>query len=157
LLDLFQELLETPRPISSLEKSELQAMIDPQKPNTTRLALDILSSQGLDDYHEPMVYADQAGLNRALIYHDNGKDEISNVYPNPANDFIQLRANENRSLRNCNVEITDITGRIVQERISINDSIEETFIDISGLELGNYLLTIYSGDKPIYIQQFFKE
>jgi tetratricopeptide (TPR) repeat protein len=158
LLTLFEELQLSPRPITSAEESALESQIDPRKPNCTRLALYILCNQGLINYKEPLVYSDQFGVARSFVESQNNTDtDIYTVFPNPAKNFVQLSTNEKRSLMNCRIEIADISGRKVHQSAEFKDSIQETFIDISGLEVGNYFLTVYNNGTAIYTKQFFKE
>jgi hypothetical protein len=158
LLKLFEELLLSPRPITMAEKSTLESQIDPHRPNSTRLVLAILSNQGSLNYSEPLVYSDQFGVTRSFVESRKNTDtELFAVFPNPAKSFVQLSASDKRSLLNCSIEIADFSGRKVSEGALIDDSIQETFIDISRLETGNYFLTVYFSGNAIYTKQFFKE
>jgi tetratricopeptide (TPR) repeat protein len=158
VLELYEELIFTPRPITIAEKSNLEAFIDPRKPNTTRLALDILSNQGLSSYHEPLVYADQMGLTRTISIHNpNVQVELYSIFPNPADNFIQVKASDQRSLYRCEIEISDIAGRSVYYASGFESSIQETLIDLSGILSGNYILSIIYNQEVIYTSQFSKQ
>lgn len=158
MLELYEELILTPRPITIAEKSTLEALIDPRKPNTTRLALDILTTQGLSNYHEPLVYADQMGLTRTIsIQNPNVEVELYAIFPNPADNFIQVKASDQRSLYRCEIEICDIAGRSVYHGSGFENSIQEILIDLSGFQSGNYILSIIYNQEVIYTSQFSKQ
>ena len=58
------------------------------------------------------------------------------VYPNPANDFIQILHNEN--IYGKDYEILDISGRIIQSgKLSLNYK-----VDVTSLKVGSYYLNI---------------
>lgn len=66
--------------------------------------------------------------------------EIS-IYPNPANDFVQINLSE--LLSTSTITITDLNGRIVTTVIATSQ-LEK--IDLTHLESGLYFVTISSGD-----------
>ena len=58
------------------------------------------------------------------------------VYPNPANDFIQILNNEN--IYGKDYEILDISGRIIQSgKLSLNYK-----VDVTSLKVGSYYLNV---------------
>ncbi|MDL2262280.1 choice-of-anchor J domain-containing protein, partial [Bacteroidales bacterium OttesenSCG-928-I21] len=57
-----------------------------------------------------------------------------NVYPNPANDIINISAAEG-----ANVKVLNITG---QELINVNNAVENQKIDISNLQPGVYVIQV---------------
>ena len=58
------------------------------------------------------------------------------VYPNPANDFIQILNNEN--IYGKDYEILDISGRIIQSgKLSLNYK-----VDVTSLKVGSYYLNL---------------
>ena len=63
------------------------------------------------------------------------------VYPNPANDVITLSNPQNINLRS--VSIYDMTGRLIITK-DLQAAIQESTVDISTLQSGNYLLFIKS-------------
>ena len=63
------------------------------------------------------------------------------VYPNPANDVITLSNPQNINLRS--VSIYDMTGRLIITK-DLQDASQQSTIDISALQSGNYLLFIKS-------------
>ena len=75
----------------------------------------------------------------------NNNKEIS-IYPNPATDFIQIKAN----LKYTSTVIIDITGKTVL------DTGDKNRIDISHLANGIYFIKII-GKEHIYTQKFIKQ
>lgn len=83
-----------------------------------------------------------------------GLDEISksnvSVYPNPAQDFLNVKGLE---LNNAEVQILDISGRIVNTSLfKVNNST----IDISSLSQGTYHLVLYNNSEKVDIVKFLK-
>ena len=67
------------------------------------------------------------------------------IYPNPANNFIQLKYN-GKTLSNVEVKIFDILGKIVfTKNINLTQSDEQT-IDVSSLPKGIYIVKISGND-----------
>ena len=59
-----------------------------------------------------------------------------NIYPNPANEFIQILDNEN--IYGKDYEILDISGRIIQfGKLSLNNQ-----VDVTSLRVGSYYLNL---------------
>lgn len=73
------------------------------------------------------------------------------VYPNPANNTIIIKSNENNSI--TNIELIDISGRVVQ---SIKSNFEnEVSLDVSHLSAGNYIVRLQSAEESA-IKKFIK-
>ena len=71
---------------------------------------------------------------------------IPYIYPNPANDVINVK---NSSVEISGIKICDITGKIVKQLGITNN---EQVVDISDLNNGLYLVSIFK-DKKIISQQ----
>jgi aminopeptidase YwaD len=69
---------------------------------------------------------------------DNSFESVK-VYPNPAKDILNIELP--KDVRNFNVEITDLTGRLILNKEN------ETKINVSGLTNGAYLCTVKANDK----------
>ena len=76
-----------------------------------------------------------------LVLHDDGAGDLEenwknnfNIYPNPVNDFIQLRAD----FFIGRVEIYDLLGKQVYE----NNSVGSELIDVSNLSPGTYIIKV---------------
>ncbi|MDD4148843.1 MAG: C10 family peptidase [Bacteroidales bacterium] len=67
------------------------------------------------------------------------------VYPNPANDIINLR-NNSTEFSTCLVSVYDIQGKQVFEKEMTNSSLS---VDISGFEKGVYIIKINADSKSI--------
>ncbi|MBN2681558.1 MAG: T9SS type A sorting domain-containing protein [Bacteroidales bacterium] len=67
------------------------------------------------------------------------------VFPNPSKDIFELNLNE----ANINLELTDITGKVIFEKTS-NSNL--TIIDLSKKEPGIYLLNFVYQNKPYTIK-----
>ncbi len=78
-------------------------------------------------------------------------DEINNinvsVYPNPANDVINIELD-----KDANIEVLDILGQIIK---TINNNNKETTIDIKNLPSGVYFVRITT-DKEIITKKLIK-
>jgi len=66
------------------------------------------------------------------------------IYPNPANDVINIQVNEFNS-ENIIIELCDITGKLVQKS-SINEGNTKTYLDTRTLNSGVYIVKIISGN-----------
>lgn len=71
-------------------------------------------------------------------------ENLISVYPNPTRDVIKIK-----NAQNCNVKITDISGRIIQE-YEIHDA--EYLSDLSFLTNGVYFIYFYNEDKSTTIK-----
>ncbi|MBN8695591.1 MAG: T9SS type A sorting domain-containing protein [Bacteroidetes bacterium] len=65
------------------------------------------------------------------------------IFPNPANDFIDL---ETEGKRNCSVSVLDNTGKLVLKETIIQNN---TRIDLSSFEIGLYLIQMQNDYKTI--------
>ena len=73
----------------------------------------------------------------------NGNSVDVNIYPNPAKDYVIIGGTNLSS--NILVKITDITGRTyISKKLNLDDSNK---LEISVINAGVYLVTIYDGDK----------
>jgi hypothetical protein len=83
-----------------------------------------------------------------------GLDEISKtnitVYPNPAQDFFNVKGLE---LSNAEIQITDISGRVVNTSLF---KVSNSTIDISNLSKGTYHLVLYNNSEKVDIVKFLK-
>lgn len=71
-------------------------------------------------------------------------DDIMKIYPNPAIDYISIEWNENKL---ANIEISDVTGRIIKSDQIIG--FDSTQIDISNFEKGLYSITLHTVDQRL--------
>ena len=61
------------------------------------------------------------------------------VFPNPTEDFINIRLN---NMKNVSIEIVNLQGKIIYRRNAVND----TTIDLSSWQTGLYLIKITGKD-----------
>ncbi|PLX20333.1 MAG: hypothetical protein C0599_09295, partial [Salinivirgaceae bacterium] len=73
----------------------------------------------------------------------NGNSADVSIYPNPASEYVIIEGNNLSA--NILVKITDITGRtFISKKVNLDDSNK---LEISSINEGVYLVTIYDGDK----------
>ncbi|MEP7169344.1 MAG: T9SS type A sorting domain-containing protein [Bacteroidota bacterium] len=81
---------------------------------------------------------------------NNSKELNTNIFPNPADKFITIQLEENKS---AIVSLSNLEGKLVMQKII---SQNENRIDISLLPKGNYLINIKS-DKGEFTQKISKQ
>lgn len=72
-----------------------------------------------------------------------------NIYPNPANDFIDVETN----FKNCTVSVFDNMGRLIMKEKVVQN---KTRNDLSGFSNGLYFITL-QGDGKIISKKFIKQ
>lgn len=72
---------------------------------------------------------------------DQNNTAAITLFPNPARDVVYLNNNSGYAVQN--IKITDITGKMVFENNNISTTLNS--IDISLLEVGNYIVEINNG------------
>jgi len=76
------------------------------------------------------------------------------MYPNPAVDWVQVVLP--KTIRECSVELTDMTGKVLRSSILATESVTCT-IDLIGLPSGNYLLTVRNATgKEMFVRKVTK-
>jgi hypothetical protein len=95
---------------------------------------------------DSLVYYDLMEFNvRGAAGIDNQSDGQFRIYPNPADEQLFIELNE--PVQRLSLEIYNITGQLVMNRIFQNTSTVD--LDVSGLTKGIYLLKVNT-DKGIY-------
>ena len=69
-----------------------------------------------------------------LLSNDGFVSNKINIFPNPANDFIQLS-----NIDQANITITDMTGKVVLNQVNVS---EDASINISNLTSGVYFVSV---------------
>ena len=69
------------------------------------------------------------------------KNNLINIYPNPAKDFIIISADDNNIEK---VEITDLLGRLV-----FTDKSGATRLNLNDLKSGQYICRVWLSNQPI--------
>lgn len=64
------------------------------------------------------------------------------VYPNPSNGLLHIKLQENNPNGKCNIELYDMKGNVVYNKLLFTNSIGEYNINLSSLHPGNYMLMI---------------
>lgn len=73
-------------------------------------------------------------------------NEISKIYPNPANDILQIEINSKQTT-SITLNIIDIRGSLLETKTLTNSKgTFNTSFDVSKLAKGNYLLNLYDED-----------
>lgn len=72
------------------------------------------------------------------------------IYPNPANDILNIKAGKNIAFQNA--EVFDLTGKLVLKTAINNES-----ISVKKLQTGTYILLIRDTEGKQYTQKFLKK
>lgn len=72
------------------------------------------------------------------------------VYPNPANDIINIKFSNNMQI--ANAQVYDLSGRLVFDA-AVNNQI----IDVKSLSSGSYILKVKNSDGQQFTQKFLKK
>jgi hypothetical protein len=80
------------------------------------------------------------------------------VIPNPASEEVLVSLNLEDSAEDMKITIVDITGRLIQERILTNQSLQiREQMDISDLESGVYLVNVIFNNRDIITKKLIKQ
>jgi len=95
------------------------------------------------------TYTVEDGMNEIEVWYNDQSAGINesvqqayNIYPNPVNDNLFIGNMKNVS----KIEILDVAGHVVKS-VDYSNVVERTQINISDLNSGMYILTIYEGSK----------
>ncbi len=80
---------------------------------------------------------------------ENGWNEGVNIYPNPANNLIDIETN----IKNCYCSVFDITGKLIFKEKMVQN---KTRIDLSSYSNGLYFIHLQSNEK-IISKKFMKQ
>ncbi len=88
-----------------------------------------------------------AGVNEITVWYDDKysgindpEQNIYKIYPNPVNDKLFISNMKDVS----KVEVYDVAGKLVKS-FDYTNAVDQTQINLSGLNSGMYILTIYAG------------
>lgn len=103
----------------------------------------VVLNEGTEAYENTDATVTGSAKNLVTDTQKGLKDIVSDVYPNPASDFIVVTLSENRVVV---LSIMNLVGQIVQ-----TNTIEarENYINISALKEGIYFVSFQSGDEKI--------
>jgi hypothetical protein len=88
--------------------------------------------------NSPQLIIQGATLKSATINDKSSEDLIFNVYPNPSNGIVTVQL-ENNSLSNTEINITTLSGKVIESHQTIDSSFE---LNLSHLPNGIYFLVI---------------
>ena len=71
----------------------------------------------------------------------------TSIYPNPAQNQVNIKIDEAYAFTNLNVQVVDLTGRVVLDT-QINSAM--SLLNVEGLEKGLYLVSIANGSETIH-------
>lgn len=71
----------------------------------------------------------------------------TNLYPNPAQDRVMIQLDENYDFNQLNVEVIDLSGRVVVEH---RTATHLSSINLSGLERGMYIVKVMNKGEMIH-------
>jgi uncharacterized repeat protein (TIGR01451 family) len=95
------------------------------------------------DYNEAVITNTTINMyegSMPLSVTDTQKDPDWSIYPNPASGHVIVQYG-----RNAEMKICDVTGRVVRERIQLEQDTQE--ISLEGFEKGLYFVTITEGNQ----------
>lgn len=93
-------------------------------------------------------------INSGIKANNNVKDNF-NVFPNPANDYVQINVSSS-DIKSAEIELTDLLGnRLILHKPSFSNNVIDYKLDISGLSNGLYLLKIKTNTSE-HIQKIIK-
>lgn len=109
----------------------------------TNFPITVIAINAIDESAIPLLVmgVDTTIAVDPTLFLDNLKDEVKTiVYPNPTNGTVHIQSNKSLT----NIEIIDISGKIVSNFININAS--KTTLDLSAFASGFYTLKISSSN-----------
>lgn len=102
----------------------------------------------------PFIFNNQPSTTGVNLLNKEIKSNSLNIYPNPAKEILQIRISD-KTLKNVNIIITDIIGKIIIDEPVLTDT-NEFSLPVSALRTGVYFLTIQTGSE-INRMKFVKE
>lgn len=81
--------------------------------------------------------------------------EVStNLFPNPANDVLNVQLSTEMQLENVSIEITDLTGRKVLSIEEVELSNKSLSVNTSDLAVGSYIINVLNNGKYVSTSRF---
>lgn len=107
----------------------------------------------VEDFTVPTPGATPAtGSNCTLSVNYFENQDLFRIYPNPTNDFLNVRINN--YIGKVNIQVIDINGRIVNEYKNEEFNIEKS-LNLNNLQTGMYVIKV-SGDSLNFTQKIIK-
>ncbi len=106
------------------------------------------------DYNAPIIT--NTTINRYLKTLSVDKNELDKliVYPNPSNGIVQVKIGDEVSLKELNIEVYSILGKIIWSTREV--SLKTMFIDLQNQPDGIYFLKV-TGNNNSYTQRIIKQ
>ncbi len=95
-----------------------------------------------------IFFIDDISIGAASGIEDNESDKSVHVYPNPAQDVIFINFDES-SRRKSQINITDMTGKLILSQEYTENGIGGVTIDASSIPAGMYLIRFNYDDKTV--------
>ncbi|WP_075350976.1 T9SS type A sorting domain-containing protein [Algoriphagus marinus] len=79
------------------------------------------------------------------------------IYPNPADDQVELEIKSDQSIDVKSLKIYSMEGKEVTSTVMISKSLNKNFqLDISGIAAGTYMVMLEGEDRKVFIRRFIK-
>lgn len=124
---------------------EFDVTVDKDGKTENACTMDLTEATDYCEYHRNIYTAPEAvcGLRAASM----AEAPALKVYPNPADDFVQVELSlSGESKQEATVTITDIGGRVVASRSISEFRHEELIFDLGGVAGGAYLVHVRCGN-----------
>ena len=104
----------------------------------------------VDTINNPDINATIHVVESSTLAVDTFSQSAFTIYPNPAKNILNIKTNENLSLKN--VQLYDLTGKLISSCTFLNNS-----IDVESLTTGSYLLVLTDSNEKRHTRKFLKE
>ncbi len=123
---------------------EQQSVIEAQQKQIETQATEMTSmKQRLERLESLLLSQDKMGAGAV----ETGNNSSLNVYPNPTDGIVKISLN-NESRQTVNLQLADVTGKVILKRSSADAAINMSF-DLTGYPAGNYMLTVTQGSQTM--------
>lgn len=104
----------------------------------------------------PRNNADFIGFSQPLVAIETieNANVPTSLYPNPANDRVQLKIDDNYDFDVIRIQVLDVTGRVMVDQMS---TLHLSSINLSGLERGVYLIRVTENNDLINSSRLIKQ
>ena len=146
--------------LSEPERTNLQTIVEADKPITAALALSVLKRDNPDLVFNEEVYDIEQNSARKgrpetgqLSSANSTKDEFR-LYPNPALDYTTLQYN--CQFNNLTYSVIDISGREVKTgflKTIENTKANEVLINLGGISPGTYYFVVKTNDTSLFTEK----
>jgi len=128
------------------DQNELIELLDPSKPNTYGLVLEMLTTYSGFEHHEVLEYSSYVGQLRSSKKSNIPNNTGIRLFPNPAHDFVTIVYDQVTLSSHASFELVDAQGVIVMSHMLLQDK-REHIIPLQRLASGHYTARIKDQDK----------